>query len=175
LYLVQLRQTTNKTMATVSRILGRSAPVFAARAPRWTAARVESRCRGAPSAFRWRAGKERSFSQSSLWRSVAAPTVSRGDSKIFKSADEAVADVQSGSVLLSSGFGLCGVACESSHHQPSIHQNRLPGRRLAAKTTSCHHQQRSSRRSAVGGLNLYTPSRPCQIMRAPKAGEAWPS
>lgn len=29
---------------------------------------------------------------------------------MFKSADEAVADIQSGSVLLSSGFGLCGVA-----------------------------------------------------------------
>ncbi|KAF4121840.1 3-oxoacid CoA-transferase [Geosmithia morbida] len=34
----------------------------------------------------------------------------RGGSKVFKSADEAVADVQSGSTILSSGFGLCGVA-----------------------------------------------------------------
>ena len=34
----------------------------------------------------------------------------RGGSKLFKSADEAVADVQSGSTILSAGFGLCGVA-----------------------------------------------------------------
>jgi len=34
----------------------------------------------------------------------------RGGSKLFKSADEAVADIQSGSTILSAGFGLCGVA-----------------------------------------------------------------
>lgn len=34
----------------------------------------------------------------------------RGQSKLYKDADAAVADVKSGSVLLSSGFGLCGVA-----------------------------------------------------------------
>ena len=39
-----------------------------------------------------------------------APQIVRGASKVFKSADEAVADVQSGSVILSAGFGLCGVA-----------------------------------------------------------------
>ena len=36
---------------------------------------------------------------------------SRGGSKVWASADEAVADIESGSVLLSSGFGLCGIAC----------------------------------------------------------------
>jgi 3-oxoacid CoA-transferase len=30
-------------------------------------------------------------------------------SKLFKDADEAVSDIKSGSVMLSSGFGLCGV------------------------------------------------------------------
>ncbi|EGS22250.1 uncharacterized protein CTHT_0017690 [Thermochaetoides thermophila DSM 1495] len=35
---------------------------------------------------------------------------SRGGSKVWASADEAVADIESGSVLLSSGFGLCGIA-----------------------------------------------------------------
>jgi 3-oxoacid CoA-transferase len=30
--------------------------------------------------------------------------------KLFKSADEAVADLSSGSVILSAGFGLCGTA-----------------------------------------------------------------
>lgn len=31
-------------------------------------------------------------------------------SKVYGTADEAVADVKSGSTILSSGFGLCGVA-----------------------------------------------------------------
>jgi len=39
-----------------------------------------------------------------------APAQPRQHSKVFKSADEAVADIKSGSTLLSSGFGLCGVA-----------------------------------------------------------------
>jgi len=39
-----------------------------------------------------------------------APTIDRGASKLFKSADEAVADIPSGSTILSSGFGLCGTA-----------------------------------------------------------------
>lgn len=34
----------------------------------------------------------------------------RGTSKVFKSADEAVADIKSGSTILSAGFGLCGTA-----------------------------------------------------------------
>jgi hypothetical protein len=38
------------------------------------------------------------------------PKVTRGQSKVYKSADEAVADLQSGSVILSAGFGLCGTA-----------------------------------------------------------------
>jgi 3-oxoacid CoA-transferase len=37
------------------------------------------------------------------------PVIERGASKVYSSADEAVADIQSGSVILSSGFGLCGV------------------------------------------------------------------
>ncbi|RAH45855.1 3-oxoacid CoA-transferase [Aspergillus brunneoviolaceus CBS 621.78] len=39
-----------------------------------------------------------------------APRIDRGASKLFGSADEAVADLKSGSTILSSGFGLCGVA-----------------------------------------------------------------
>lgn len=34
----------------------------------------------------------------------------RGESKLFPSADDAVADIKSGSTILSAGFGLCGVA-----------------------------------------------------------------
>lgn len=39
-----------------------------------------------------------------------APKVERGASKLFENADKAVADIKSGSTILSSGFGLCGVA-----------------------------------------------------------------
>ena len=39
-----------------------------------------------------------------------APTPTRDGSKVYKSADEAIADVEDGSVILSAGFGLCGVA-----------------------------------------------------------------
>lgn len=38
------------------------------------------------------------------------PHVDRSASKVYKSADEAVADIKSGSTILSAGFGLCGVA-----------------------------------------------------------------
>lgn len=59
----------------------------------------------------------RLFSSSTARRSVdlspsesKAPAPTRGGSKLFRDADAAVADVKSGSVILSSGFGLCGVA-----------------------------------------------------------------
>lgn len=39
-----------------------------------------------------------------------APRIVRGESKLFSSADDAVADLRSGSTILSAGFGLCGVA-----------------------------------------------------------------
>lgn len=41
-----------------------------------------------------------------------APKIERGGDKVFKDADAAVADIKSGSTILSSGFGLCGVAGE---------------------------------------------------------------
>ncbi|OAP60712.1 hypothetical protein AYL99_05714 [Fonsecaea erecta] len=40
----------------------------------------------------------------------APPVIDRTRSKLFKDADEAVADIQSGSTILSAGFGLCGTA-----------------------------------------------------------------
>jgi 3-oxoacid CoA-transferase len=43
-----------------------------------------------------------------------APKIERAGSKLFKDADEAVADLKSGTTLLSSGFGLCGVAGRES-------------------------------------------------------------
>ena len=38
------------------------------------------------------------------------PKATLGSSKLFKGADEAVADLKSGSTILSAGFGLCGTA-----------------------------------------------------------------
>lgn len=38
------------------------------------------------------------------------PTPKRSKSKVFKSADDAVQDLRDGSIILSAGFGLCGVA-----------------------------------------------------------------
>lgn len=39
-----------------------------------------------------------------------APKIVRGESKLFKDADAAVADIQSGATILSAGFGLAGTA-----------------------------------------------------------------
>jgi 3-oxoacid CoA-transferase len=44
---------------------------------------------------------------------MLAPKPARGTSKVFKNADEAVADIKSGSTVLSAGFGLCGTAGEN--------------------------------------------------------------
>ncbi|KAF6804989.1 coenzyme a [Colletotrichum musicola] len=52
----------------------------------------------------------RAISTTAVRRSAKAPAVKRGGSKLYASADEAVADIKSGSTILSSGFGLCGVA-----------------------------------------------------------------
>ncbi|KAI1453856.1 succinyl-CoA:3-ketoacid-coenzyme A transferase subunit B [Annulohypoxylon moriforme] len=51
------------------------------------------------------------LARSYRYYSTEAPTKApRGGSKVFKSADEAVADLKDGAVVLSAGFGLCGVA-----------------------------------------------------------------
>lgn len=42
-----------------------------------------------------------------------APKIVRGGSKLYKNADAAVADLKSGSTILSAGFGLCGTAGEN--------------------------------------------------------------
>jgi 3-oxoacid CoA-transferase len=71
----------------------------------------------------WRASRSkhaRYFSNSRPRRQEAAPstqaaeqdepTIDRTRSKLFKDADEAVADIKSGSIIFSAGFGLCGTA-----------------------------------------------------------------
>ncbi|KIW52299.1 hypothetical protein PV05_07947 [Exophiala xenobiotica] len=54
----------------------------------------------------------RYFSSSRLrWHEAGdQPVIDRTRSKVFKDADEAVADLKSGSTLFSAGFGLCGTA-----------------------------------------------------------------
>ncbi|KAG9039773.1 hypothetical protein FRB95_007200 [Tulasnella sp. JGI-2019a] len=58
--------------------------------------------------------RRRLHASSSRWEALppqpAPGRKERRQSKIFTSADEAVADITSGSTLLSGGFGLCGVA-----------------------------------------------------------------
>ncbi|KAL2194954.1 hypothetical protein P885DRAFT_41592 [Corynascus similis CBS 632.67] len=104
-------------MAGVARVARRTAPVLARQAAcsrQLAAVSVSGASRGFRAAalggIKLRVGCTRSFSQSTHWRSVAVPEVDRASSKLWKSADEAVADIKSGSVVLSSGFGLCGVA-----------------------------------------------------------------
>jgi len=77
---------------------------------------IQVQVRVAPRAA-WRAKdhvcQKRAFQTSlSVLREVAAtqPGKSRGGSKVYDSVDEAVADVKSGSTILSAGFGLCGTA-----------------------------------------------------------------
>ncbi|XXG95228.1 hypothetical protein Hte_001488 [Hypoxylon texense] len=48
--------------------------------------------------------------RSNRYYSTEAPAKVRGGSKVYKSADEAIADLEDGAVVLSAGFGLCGVA-----------------------------------------------------------------
>jgi len=57
--------------------------------------------------------QKRTFQSSSVLLREApssAPAKKRGGSKVFNSADEAVADIKSGATILSAGFGLCGTA-----------------------------------------------------------------
>jgi len=70
-----------------------------------------------PSRATWQA--KQSFAQFRTFRTSnvsfrqapgGAPTKVRGQRKVFDSVDEAVADIQSGSIVLSAGFGLCGTA-----------------------------------------------------------------
>lgn len=51
-----------------------------------------------------------------------APKIVRGASKVYKNADAAVADIESGAVILSAGFGICGTAggCLSIHMHFSV-------------------------------------------------------
>jgi 3-oxoacid CoA-transferase len=76
----------------------------------------------------------------------AAPIIDRS-SKLWRSADEAVADIQSGSTILSSGFGLCGVA------ETLIHAIRDRGIQSLHSLTAVSN---NAGIEGVGGLSLIT-------------------
>lgn len=72
-----------------------------------------SQCHAAPLAAPLDHG--RSFTQRRRYATPTptpskAPKIDRAASKLWKSAEKAVEDLQSGSVIFSAGFGLCGVA-----------------------------------------------------------------
>lgn len=72
-------------------------------------AQVSCRCWAVPGATQY--ARFAPFLQKAFYSAGRpAPTPTRGGSKVFKSADEAIADIEDGSVVLSAGFGLCGVA-----------------------------------------------------------------
>lgn len=119
-------------MAATTRQLRRSMPslVASTRSPQAAAVKTVPLCLGRYSCLRTNATTAlasttvaasscRLFSSSTARRSAGlsshgsestAPTPNRGASKLFPDADAAVADIKSGSTILSSGFGLCGVA-----------------------------------------------------------------
>lgn len=92
--------------------------------PRKSALR-QSRTR-APIRQQQQYGTTRWFSSGrSKWREArqqgdGKPVTDRPRSKLFKDADEAVADLQSGSVILSAGFGLCGTAGKPSSRRSQL-------------------------------------------------------
>ncbi|GAB7362772.1 hypothetical protein MBLNU230_g3076t1 [Neophaeotheca triangularis] len=79
------------------------------------AAHAQVRFTQAPIAA-WRLSQQcnqvRSFQTSTFLRDApgGTPEKIRGGSKVFDSVDDAVADIKSGSTVLSAGFGLCGTA-----------------------------------------------------------------
>jgi 3-oxoacid CoA-transferase len=81
--------------------------------------------------------------------SQRAPVIDRAKSKLYKDADEAVADIQPGSTLLSAGFGLCGVADTLIHAIQKRGPQSLHG--LTAISNNAGIED-------VGGLALLTKS-----------------
>lgn len=91
--------------------------------------------------------------------SAIGPQVSRGTSKLYKDADAAIADLTSGSTLLSAGFGVCGVpgkistaAVKSSKFVPVTRANLHS------------HQKRSSKPLRDGERTRYTRLQQFRIM-----------
>ncbi|OQV07917.1 hypothetical protein CLAIMM_12271 [Cladophialophora immunda] len=83
-------------------VLSLSSPL-ASLAPR---RQLKKRCFSAQSSRR----EQQRQDAASRQRPQQAPVIDRAASKVFKSADDAIADIPDGSTILSAGFGLCGVA-----------------------------------------------------------------
>ncbi|KAF2677684.1 3-oxoacid CoA-transferase [Lentithecium fluviatile CBS 122367] len=94
---------------------------------------------------RWRIIAQKRF----ISAPAREPTIDRSLSKLFNSADEAVADIQSGSTVLSAGFGLCGVA------ETLIHAIKNRGSRSLHSLTAVSN---NAGIEDVGGLALITKS-----------------
>lgn len=75
-------------------------------------AALVNRVSGTSSTIGWRFGSSAAAipKKDPIASDAHAPTKIVGNSKVYKSAEDAVADIKSGSTILSSGFGLCGVA-----------------------------------------------------------------
>lgn len=73
-----------------------------------------NRVNGPTSVMGWRAGSSAAGPKRKqpITANDQAPTQIIGQGKVYKNAEDAVADIKSGSTILSSGFGLCGVAGE---------------------------------------------------------------
>lgn len=95
--------------------------------------------------------KWRVVSQSRFYSAPVSqePVIDRSRSKLYNSADEAVADIQSGSTVLSAGFGLCGVA------ETLIHAIKNRGKQSLHSLTAVSN---NAGIEDVGGLALITKS-----------------
>ncbi|KAK0640493.1 Succinyl-CoA:3-ketoacid coenzyme A transferase 1 [Lasiodiplodia hormozganensis] len=64
-----------------------------------------------PVTIRYVRSERRGFKKDASPSAAAkAPSKNRGASKLYASADDAIADLKSGSTVLSAGFGVCGIA-----------------------------------------------------------------
>ncbi|KAH0372844.1 3-oxoacid CoA-transferase, partial [Aureobasidium melanogenum] len=73
--------------------------------------RAANRVSGTYTPIGWRFGSSAAIPRKEpIAGDAEPPTKLVGNSKVYKSAEDAVKDIKSGSTILSSGFGLCGVA-----------------------------------------------------------------
>lgn len=91
--------------------------------------------------------------------STKAPPVTRGASKLYASADDAIADLKSGSTVLSAGFGVCGIARKAA---PSLSAETSPSQFAPARP-----QKPSSKPSPAAARPRCTRSPPSPTTPAP--------
>ncbi|KAF2737232.1 3-oxoacid CoA-transferase [Polyplosphaeria fusca] len=101
-------------------------------------------CRRHAANTQWRRPRQRRFY---IATPSQQPTINRAASKLLPTADDAVADLQSGSTVLSAGFGLCGVA------ETLIHAIKNRGPHSLHSLTAVSN---NAGIEGVGGLSLIT-------------------